>query len=147
MGERTLASGAAAVVVLALMEKERAHRLVGSLGEKELRSALQFAVMSLVILPLLPAASYGPYGGVQPRGLWTVVLIFTGLNFAGYLARKALGAERGWGVAGFLGGLISSTAVALSFSRRSREDPALSDAARPRHRRARAPCSSCACWS
>ena len=126
MGERTLASGAAAVVVLALMEKARAHRLVQHVGEKELRSTLQFAVMSLVILPLLPTTSYGPYGGVQPRALWTVVLIFTGLNFAGYLARKGLGAERGWAVAGFLGGLISSTSVALVFSRRSRDEPELS---------------------
>jgi uncharacterized membrane protein (DUF4010 family) len=82
--------------------------------------------MSLVILPVLPDGSYGPLGGVQPRALWTMVLLFTGINFAGYLARRALGAERGYGAAGMIGGMISSTAVALSFSRRSREEPALS---------------------
>jgi uncharacterized membrane protein (DUF4010 family) len=126
LGELALASGMSALIVLALMEKERLHTAVQRIGEKELRSALQFAVMSLVILPILPDGSYGPLGGVQPRALWTMVLLFTGINFAGYLARRALGAERGYGAAGMLGGMISSTAVALSFSRRSREEPALS---------------------
>jgi uncharacterized membrane protein (DUF4010 family) len=126
LGELALASGTTAVIVLALMEKERVHHLVQRIGARELRSTLQFAVMSLVILPLLPTDSYGPLGGVQPRSLWILVLLFTGLNFAGYLARRALGPERGYGAAGMIGGIISSTAVTLSFSRRSRAEPALS---------------------
>jgi uncharacterized membrane protein (DUF4010 family) len=123
LGELALASGATAVIVLALMEKERLHALVKHIGARELRSALQFAVMSLVILPLLPDTSFG---GVQPRTLWIMVLIFTGINFAGYLAQRALGPERGYGAAGMLGGIVSSTAVALLFSRRSRTEPATS---------------------
>ena len=126
LGELALASGTTALIVLALMEKERLHEAVQRIGEKELRSTLQFAVMSLVILPLLPDGSYGPLGGVQPRALWTMVLLFTAINFAGYVARRLLGAERGYGATGMIGGMISSTAVALSFSRRSREEPALS---------------------
>jgi len=84
--------------------------------------------MSLVILPLLPAGSYGPLGGVRPRALWGLVLLFSGLDFAGYLARRALGAERGYGAAGMLGGIVSSTLVTFSFARRSRERPELSAA-------------------
>jgi uncharacterized membrane protein (DUF4010 family) len=57
--------------------------------------------------------------------LWIVVLVFSALNFAGYLARRAIGASRGLGVTGLLGGLISSTAVTLQFSRQSRTDGAL----------------------
>ncbi|HEX6745961.1 MAG TPA: DUF4010 domain-containing protein [Longimicrobium sp.] len=122
-GEEALASGAAAVVVLALSEKARLHRAVRAIDADELRGALQFAVLALVVLPLLPDGSYGPLGGIRPRGLWIVVLLFSGLNFAGYLARRAVGAERGYGVAGMLGGLISSTAVTLHFSRLSRREP------------------------
>jgi uncharacterized membrane protein (DUF4010 family) len=122
-GYLELASGIAAVMVLALGEKERLRTLVQRIGSSELRAGMQFAVLALVVLPLLPAGTYGPLGGIQPRALWTVVLIFTALNFAGYLARRAVGPERGYGVTGLLGGLLSSTAVTFQFSRQSREDP------------------------
>jgi uncharacterized membrane protein (DUF4010 family) len=53
------------------------------------------------------------------------VLLFSALNFGGYLARRAVGPERGYGVTGLLGGLVSSTAVTFQFSRLSREDRSL----------------------
>lgn len=124
MGWLTLAAGAGAVMVLALSEKNRLHGLVRHLGETELHAALQFAVLAVVVLPLLPS---GPLFGalaIRPRALWTVVLLFSALNFAGYVARRAIGAQRGYGVTGALGGLISSTAVTLTFSRQSRIDGA-----------------------
>lgn len=125
LGFLELASGATAVMVLALSEKERMREFVTRIGEKELRAGLQFAVLALVVLPLLPAGTYGPLGGIQPRSLWIVVLLFSGLNFAGYLARRAVGPQRGYGLTGLLGGLVSSTAVTFQFSRLSREDRAL----------------------
>ena len=125
LGYHGVAGGAAAVVVLVLSEKKRLRETIPRIGEAELRAALQFAVLALVILPLLPDQTYGPLGGIRPRALWTIVLIFTGLNFVGYLARKAVGPARGYGVTGVLGGLVSSTAVTFQFSRISREQPAL----------------------
>jgi uncharacterized membrane protein (DUF4010 family) len=126
MGTIEVASGATAVVVVILHEKSTIHGFLERIGEEELRAALQFAVLALVILPLLPEGPVGPFGGIKPRGLWTVVLIFCGLNFAGYLARRALGDTRGYPAMGALGGLVSSTAVTLSFSRLSRKQPASS---------------------
>ncbi len=125
LGHRSEASAAAAVCVLLLAEKSTLHTVLRRVAAHELRAALQFAVLALVILPLLPAGAYGPYGSFQPRQLWTVVLLFSGLNFAGYIARRVIGETRGLGVTGLLGGLVSSTAVTLTFSRRSRTDPAL----------------------
>jgi uncharacterized membrane protein (DUF4010 family) len=125
LGYLELASGATAIMVLALSEKERLRRFVSRIGEGELRAGLQFAVLALVVLPLLPQGRYGPWGGIEPRGLWIIVLLFSALNFAGYLARKAVGPERGYGVTGLLGGLVSSTAVTFQFSRLSREDTSL----------------------
>src|SRR5262245_13965264 len=117
LGYLRLTSGAAAVVVVALREKEAIRSFVQRIGEEEMRAALQFAVLALVVLPLLPEGPVGPWGGIRPRGLWMVVLIFSGINFLGYLARRALGDRQGYQAMGALGGLVSSTAVTLSFSR------------------------------
>jgi len=119
-----LTSAIASIMVLALIEKTRIHEAIKRIGEPELAAALQFAVLALVILPILPEGPYGPFGSVRPRALWMAVLLFSGLNFAGYLARRAVGLARGYSLTGALGGLVSSTAVTLQFARRSRDEPA-----------------------
>jgi uncharacterized membrane protein (DUF4010 family) len=123
LGEESVAAAVAALAAIALAEKSRVRELITRIGETELRAALQFAVLAVVVLPLLPAGPFGAGGVIRPRELWSVVLIFSGINFLGYLARRAVGAERGYGIAGLLGGLVSSTAVTLGFSRQSRLEP------------------------
>jgi len=124
LGERTLASAAGAITVLLLAEKSAMQAALQRVAAHELRAALQFAVLALVILPLIPDGAYGPFAAFRPRSLWIAVLMFSALNFAGYIARRLVGETRGLGVTGLLGGLVSSTAVALTFSRRSRDEPA-----------------------
>jgi uncharacterized membrane protein (DUF4010 family) len=51
-----------------------------------------------------------------------LVLFFSGLSFAGYVARHVAGAGRGYLVTGLLGGLMSSTNVTFTFARASRTD-------------------------
>lgn len=128
LGHMAVAGGAAALVALALGEKARLHWLVRHLGEHELRAGLHFLVLALVVLPLLPAGPYGPWDAVRPRELWGIVLVFSGLDFAGYAARRVVGLSRGYGLTGMIGGLVSSTAVTLGFSRRSRDEPMSSGA-------------------
>ncbi len=128
LGFPLLTSAAVSVMVLALAQKTRIHALIARIGERELTAALQFAVLALVILPLLPDGPYGPFGSVRPRTVWTVVLLFSAINFAGYIARRAVGETRGYGLTGLLGGIVSSTAVALSFSQRSRQETGLARA-------------------
>lgn len=123
LGNRTLVSAITALVVLALAEKSRVQHWLTRVDEQEMRAALLFAVLALVVLPLLPDGRYGPYESIRPRELWIVVLLFSGLNFAGYVARQVVGTERGYGVTGLLGGLVSSTAVTLHFSRKSKDEP------------------------
>lgn len=120
LGHLALASGIIAVTSLILLEKTRLHALVERLDDTELRAAARFAVMAVVVLPLLPKGPFGPFGGVRPREVWTMVLLFSGLSFAGYIARRSVGARHGYVVAGLLGGLISSTSVAITFARLSR---------------------------
>jgi uncharacterized membrane protein (DUF4010 family) len=120
IGSITFASGIVAITTLLLIEKSRLHALVQRIDDVGLRSGVRFAVMALVVLPLLPEGPYGPLGGVRPRQLWALVLFFSGLSFAGYLARRLVGPGRGYLVTGLLGGLISSTNVTLTLARASR---------------------------
>jgi len=124
-GHLALASGIVAVTVLLLVEKSRLHALVERVDDEEMRAAARFGVMAVVILPLLPEGPLGPFGGIRPRALWQLVLFFSGLSFAGYLARRIFGAGRGYPLAGLLGGLISSTNVTFTFARLSRREPTL----------------------
>lgn len=125
LGYPLLTSGAAAIMVLALVEKTRIQQVIHRIGQREITAALQFAVLALVILPLLPEGPYGPFDAIRPRALWIIVLLFSGINFAGYIARRAVGGALGLPIAGLLGGIISSTAVTLMFSRTSRREPSL----------------------
>jgi uncharacterized membrane protein (DUF4010 family) len=131
MGRLALASGLIATTSLLLVEKSRLHALVERLDDAELRAGARFAVMAVVILPLLPTGPFGPWGGIRPRELWALVLLFAGLNFAGYVARRVVGDQHGHGVAGTLGGIVSSTGVTLTFARLSHDpsNPAASLAA------------------
>lgn len=121
LGYLALASGIIAVSGVILLEKSQLHAFVGRIDDEELRAAMRFAVMAVVILPLLPVGPYGPMDVVKPRELWLFVLFFSGLSFAGYIARKVAGAKQGYTLAGALGGLISSTTVTLTFARASRD--------------------------
>jgi uncharacterized membrane protein (DUF4010 family) len=125
LGWLALASAVIAVSTLLLIEKSTLHALVGRIDDEELRAAARFGVMAIVILPLLPAGPYGPFDGIKPRELWTLVLFFTGISFAGYLARRLFGAGRGYPIAGLLAGIVSSTNVTFTFARLSRRDRTL----------------------
>jgi uncharacterized membrane protein (DUF4010 family) len=122
-GQLALAAGSGALVVFALGEKQRLHAIVRHIGDREMRAALEFLVLALVILPVLPEGPYGPLGGVRPRLLWGTVLFISAVQFAGYIARRAIGARRGYGVTGMLAGIASSTIVTLQFARQSRQEP------------------------
>ena len=123
MGAIRLASGIIALVALLLVEKSRLHALVQRIDDVDLQSGVRFAVMALVVLPLLPEGPFGPLGGIRPRELWALVLFFSGLSFAGYVARRVAGPGHGYLVAGLLGGLVSSTNVTFTFARISRSEP------------------------
>ncbi|WP_027893393.1 MgtC/SapB family protein [Calidithermus chliarophilus] len=98
------------------------HAFVGGIQRGEVEAAVLLVLLLGVVYPLLPDAGYGPYGVWNPREIWGVVLLVAGVNFAGYLALRLLGPKGLWATA-LLGGLVSSTAVALSMVARSRASP------------------------
>ncbi len=121
-GYLVLASAIVAITTLLLVEKSWLHSTIARIDDAGLRAGVRFAVMAVVILPLLPDGPYGPFGGVRPRQLWLFVLLFSGLSFIGYMARRFVGSERGFPVLGLIGGFVSSTAVTFAFARTSRQE-------------------------
>lgn len=124
---------AAAVTVSALFLlalKEALHRLAQRIESADVEATLKFAVITVIILPLLPDRGFGPQGleVLNPYRIWLMVVLISGLNFLGYILVKALGDEHGIGLTGLLGGLVSSTAVTLGFAQRSRSEPGQSPA-------------------
>lgn len=118
IGELRLSAGLTTLTVLLLAEKPRLHGFVDRLDQPTLLAAARFSVMSIVILPLLPAGPFGPAPGVRPRELWMLVLLFSGLSFVGFVAQRLAG-RAGYPLTGLLGGLASSTSVTLTFARLS----------------------------
>jgi uncharacterized membrane protein (DUF4010 family) len=109
--------------VLAL--KQWLHQLAGRIESADVEATLKFAIVSIIILPLVPDQNFGPppLDVINPQKIWLMVVLISGLNFASYLLVKMVGAEHGIGLTGLLGGLVSSTAVTLGFSQRSRQEP------------------------
>jgi len=121
-----VAALAGAVVTTGMLSmRTELRRLAGAVSQEDLFAVVQFAVVSLVILPLVPNETFGPWGVWNPRTIWLLVVLISGLSFVGYLASKIIGATRGIGWSGLLGGLASSTAVTMSFSERSKKQPKL----------------------
>lgn len=116
---RTVAVAVGVAVAVLLQAKQRLHAIADRLGERDLRAILVFGAITFIVLPLLPQGEYGPYGVWNPRVLWLMVVLVVGMSLGGYIAYKFAGARAGTALAGIIGGLISSTAVTLSFSRRA----------------------------
>ncbi|HIQ04247.1 MAG TPA: DUF4010 domain-containing protein [Anaerolineae bacterium] len=118
-----VALGVVITVLLAL--RPTLHGLAARIEREDIYATLQLAVVSAVILPLLPDRAYGPLQVLNPFRMWLMVVFISAVSFSGYVAIKLLGPRRGIGLTGLLGGMVSSTAVTLSFSQRSREAPSL----------------------
>lgn len=124
LGHRELAVAIAVVTAAVLAYKEPMHGLVERIGWDDMFAALRLLLATFVVLPLLPDRALDPWGALNPRSLWMLVLLISGLSLVGYVATRWLGEHRGTAVTALAGGLVSSTAVTLAFARRSREQAA-----------------------
>ena len=120
-GYATLAVMLAITTTILLYFKAELRRFSERTTPKDLNSILQFAVLSLVILPILPSADFGPYNAINPRQVWWMVVLISGLALFGYLALRIVGARQGAALLGIFGGLASSTATTMMFSRHARD--------------------------
>ncbi|HLG45555.1 MAG TPA: MgtC/SapB family protein [Reyranella sp.] len=126
MSAPTLAAGAGVVVAVLLYAREGLHHFVrSSLTEAEMRDALIFAGATLVVLPLLPDDPLDPYGVLNLRKIWIVVVLIMAIGGAGYIAVRLLGMRFGLPVTGFASGFVSSSATIAAMASRAKEMPGL----------------------
>lgn len=123
-GSTALAIVVCGAVAVLLHLKPQMHALAAKIGDRDFTAIMQFALISLVILPVLPDQAYDPFQVLNPFRIWLMVVLIVGISLGGYVAYKVAGDRAGAWVTGVLGGLISSTATTVSLSRRSKESPA-----------------------
>jgi uncharacterized membrane protein (DUF4010 family) len=110
-------------VALLLHWKQPLHGFVERIGEAEIRAVFRLVLIALVILPLLPDRSYGPYEVLNPFRIWLMVVLIVGISLGGVLISRYVGVRTGSVLSGLLGGMISSTATTASYARRSKTSP------------------------
>ena len=120
----SLAVALAVTMTVLLSVKVQLHRFVRHLTHEDIFGALKLAVISAIVLPILPDRVFGPppFDIFNPFKLWLFVVFISGISFVGYVLIKIAGPNKGIGLTGILGGLASSTAVTLSFAGRSHEN-------------------------
>jgi uncharacterized membrane protein (DUF4010 family) len=122
-----LAVALAVVVTVLLSIKLEMDMLVRRITREDVYATLKFAVITAIVLPVLPNRSFGPppWDVLNPYKIWLMVVFISGISFLGYVLVKVVGSRQGIGLTGLLGGMVSSTAVTLSFSERSQKEPEL----------------------
>ena len=121
LGETGIAGALAIGVTALLYFKPEIEGVSTALERQEQVSVLQFLVASFIVLPILPDRSYGPYSVLNPRNVWLMVVLISGIGLASYVAMRVAGERRGAVLAGLLGGLVSSTATTVLYARRAGE--------------------------
>jgi uncharacterized membrane protein (DUF4010 family) len=121
VGHTAVAIAIGGGVALLLQWKAPMHAFVARIGEDDIKAIMRFVLVALVIYPVLPDETYGPYGVLNPQQVWLMVVLVVGLGLGGYLAYRLFGQRSGAVLAGLLGGLISSTATTVSCARRTRQ--------------------------
>lgn len=125
-GYSTLAVMLAIVTTMLLYFKSELRGVTQKLSRRDLTSMLQFAVLSFIILPILPNKNFGPYDAFNPRQVWLMVVLISGVSLAGYVALRFAGQRYGVALLGVFGGLASSTATTLVFARHGKDNEGLS---------------------
>ena len=130
MRQPVLAAGVAVTLAALLASRTRLHHFVRSvLTERELTDGLIFAGATLVVLPLLPDQQIGPYGALNPRSIWIIVILVMAISAAGYILVRILGNRFGLAIAGLASGFISSVATIGAMGTRGKTTPAVLGAA------------------
>ncbi|RUU21370.1 DUF4010 domain-containing protein [Mesorhizobium sp. M7A.T.Ca.TU.009.01.3.2] len=117
VGDYRAASAGGAALAAVLASREILHGLLKSLTWIELRSALILAVMTAIVLPLLPNRTLDPWSGFNPWEVWFLTVLMALISFAGYVAIRVLGTTRGLLVSSLTGAIVSSTAITVALAR------------------------------
>lgn len=120
-----LVAGCAATTLALLALKQPMHQFVGRISADDIYATTKFLILGLIVLPVLPNQAYGPLHVLNPFKIGMMILLVAGISFTGYLASRLVGQDRGLLLTGFLGGLVSSTAVTLTYAGKAKKESRL----------------------
>jgi uncharacterized membrane protein (DUF4010 family) len=120
-----LAVATAGIVLVLLQAKEPLRAFSSRLGAADRDALARLVLIGLVILPAMPDQPLGPLGVLNPREIWLMVVLIVGISLAAYVVYRIVGGGGGTVLVGLLGGLISSTASTVTFSRMTVKRPSL----------------------
>lgn len=123
LGYATLAVMLAVTSTILLYFKAELRGIATRLVARDWISIFQLCILSLVILPILPNRTFDPYEAINPRQVWWMVVLISGMSLAGYATLRLVGVRYGAALVGVAGGLASSTATTLVYARNSRQTP------------------------
>jgi uncharacterized membrane protein (DUF4010 family) len=120
----TLSVALGVVTTLLLSLKQEMHQFAHRLTQKDVFASLKFAVITVIVLPVLPNQNFGPepLNLFNPFKIWLLVIFISGISYIGYILMQVVGPRKGIGLTGLLGGIASSTALTLSFTQRSQSE-------------------------
>ncbi len=142
MGNVQVATFITIIVAIILYLKKTTDNLSKRIEAEDIRAVLKFAIVTFVILPIFEPKFYVSLGDIaplknileknapslvsiellNPHTVWLMVVLISAISFTGYFAIKLLGNRKGIGLTGLMGGLVSSTATTMEFSRRSSQN-------------------------
>lgn len=119
VGQTAVAAAIAGSTAILLYLKPQLKGMIARLEDTDIRAIMQFVLITFIILPILPNQTFGPLDAFNPQRTWLIVVLIVGISLGGYLIYKFMGQRAGVAIGGMLGGLISSTATTVSYSRRA----------------------------
>lgn len=117
VGDRVVGVIMGAAIAILLYVKDHLHKFIGDLEDNDISAIMILAGISLIILPILPDKTFGPFDVLNLRNIWLMVTLIVGISVIGYFIYKFIGKKYGILSNGILGGIISSTATTVSYAR------------------------------
>ncbi|MCL8009198.1 MgtC/SapB family protein [Gelidibacter japonicus] len=117
VGDRVVGVIMGAAIAILLYVKDHLHKFIGDLEDNDVSAIMILAGISLIILPILPDKTFGPFDVLNLRNIWLMVTLIVGISVIGYFIYKFIGKKYGILSNGILGGIISSTATTVSYAR------------------------------
>lgn len=123
MGPWIVGAAIAGSTAILLQIKPQLKGALARLEDRDMKAIMQFVLITFIILPILPNQTFGPFEVFNPHRTWLLVVLITGISLGGYLMYKFMGDRAGTALGGVLGGIISSTATTVSYSRIAAKTP------------------------
>jgi uncharacterized membrane protein (DUF4010 family) len=93
------------------------------LNRHTIQMIITLVIFSIGVIPILPNRTIDPWSLFNPRNFAILIVTISVIQIAGYVSMRLFGERLGMAITGFLGGLVSSTAVFASFGSTLRTHP------------------------